>query len=115
LESTIAYLKTVIEYCEAVLPGLDWVPSKKGRRGLGWYDHFIEVILQVAAHLGINPSTDARSVRVADVTPFTVLVFEVEKIFPKKGHSKTAVACARRIERSLKRLREARQNSPEVA
>jgi hypothetical protein len=106
VEALADSLEKIINYCEAILPGMEGLRAKRGQRGLGWYDDYVEVMIKVAGYLGIAPTTDARGSKVADVTPFTMLVYEIEKIFPSKGHSKTPVACARRIERSLKNLEE---------
>lgn len=113
LETTVAGLEVVARYCDALLPGVRGASSKQGQRGLGWYYDYVGIMLEVASQLGINPTTDARGSKVADFTPFTMLVFECEKIFPREGWSDNETACARRIERCLKWIRAARQNSPE--
>jgi hypothetical protein len=49
------------EYFEAVLVGIEHIPAKRGQRGLRWYDHIVESLIEVAGVLGISVSTDARS------------------------------------------------------
>jgi hypothetical protein len=109
LQGALDQLEKIRRYCDAIWPSIEGLPAKKGQRGLGWYDELVETMVQVATLLGVGTSTDARGSPVAGATPFIALVREVEKLFPAEARSKTASTCARRIERSRKRLRAAQQ------
>jgi len=70
------------------------------------------LMVEIAGQLGLpvappwDPSDDQQA------TAFTVLVYDVERLLPRAAWSNTLAACAKRIERSLKRLKVPRQNSP---
>ena len=104
LQATIDQLELICAYFEAVLVGFEHIPAKRGQRGLRWYDHFVESLIEVAGVLGILVSTDARGL-VQDGTVFTAFVFALEKLLPPRARSPSAAACAKRIERSLLSLR----------
>jgi len=104
LQATIDQLELISEYFEAVLIGFEHIPAKRGQRGLRWYDHFVESVIEVAGVLGVSVSTDARGLA-QEVTVFTAFVFALETLLPTSARSPSAAACAKRIERSLLSLR----------
>ena len=68
--------------------------------------------MKVAELLGIKVSTAGNRGEDPYATPFTVLVFEAERVLPEGAWSSNLAACAKRIESSLKRLqRPLRKNS----
>ena len=69
-------------------------------------------MIHIAQLIGIKVSTGGDRSEDPFATPFTVLVFGAERVLPEEAWSSTLAACARRIDRSLKRLkRSTRQNS----
>ena len=70
-------------------------------------------MVQIAELTGTKVSTGGDRSDDPYATPFTVLVFESERVLPEEAWSPTLAACAKRIESSLKRLkRSLRKNSP---
>jgi hypothetical protein len=76
--------------------------SKKGQRGLGWYDQFADVIVQTAKTLDIPIRTGGdRGSEEPSATPFTLLAFSLERALPEEARSGSLGACAKRLQRSL--------------
>jgi len=72
----------------------------------------VSLTVQVAELLGIKVLTAGKRDEDPYATPFTVLVFEAERVLPEGAWSPNLAACAKRIESSLKRLqRPLRKNS----
>jgi hypothetical protein len=59
---------------------------------------------RVAEQLGIKVSSAGNRDEDPYATPFTVLVFEAERVLPEGAWSPNLATCAKRIETSLKRL-----------
>ena len=69
-------------------------------------------MVRVADLIGIKVSTAGDRSEDPYATPFTVLVFQAERVLPEEAWSPNLAACAKRIESSLKRLkRPLRKNS----
>ena len=72
-------------------------------------------MVQVAEPLGIKVSTTGKRDEDPYATPFTVLVYEAERVLPEGAWSSNVAACAKRIESGLKRLqRPLRKTSTEI-
>jgi hypothetical protein len=105
LQDAIDRLEQIAVYAEKLLISLEEVPSKQGQRGLGWYDHFLEAMQKAATLLGISISTRESGSKDEGETAFTAFVLEFEALLPEAARSPSAIACAKRINRSLSRLR----------
>jgi hypothetical protein len=112
LEVTLKVIEGLDDTCERALVLLSDLPAKRGQPALAWYDELVSLMVQVAGLLGVQVSTAGDRGEDPYATPFTLLVFEAERVLPEEAWSPTLPACARRIDRSLKRLkRPLRQNS----
>ena len=112
LEIILKVVEGLENYCERALVLLSDLPAKRGQPALRWHDELVRLMVQVAELIGIKVSTAGDRSEDPYATPFTVLVFEAERVLPEEAWSPTLAACAKRIDRSLKRLkRPLRQNS----
>lgn len=115
LEISLKMIEGLEKYCEQALALLSELPAKRGQPSLGWYDELVGLMMRIAQLIGIKVSTGGDRSEDPYATPFTVLVFEAERVLPEEAWSATLAACARRIDRSLKRMkRPTRQNSPKT-
>lgn len=92
------------EACFAAFSDLTAAPSKNGRDSLGWYDDFTNVLLEIAAKLGVNPTL--RKDRVTGQRSGWLLdaALTLEQSFNPYMRSPSPEACGKRLERSRKRL-----------
>jgi hypothetical protein len=112
LEISLKVIEGLEETCERALVLLSHLPAKRGQPALGWYDELVSLMSRMAELLGIKISTAGDRTDDPYATPFTVLVFGAEQVLPEEARSESLAGCARRIDRSLKRLRSpVRQNS----
>jgi hypothetical protein len=96
--------------CREAEAKLKAMTSKKGQRGLGWYDQFAALMVEAAQGLGIPVKTGGdRASDEPDKTPFTVFAFALERSLPKEAEALSLSACAKRLRRSLAK----RQNRTE--
>jgi hypothetical protein len=109
LQDVISRLEQISVYAEKLLISLQEVPSKQGQRGLGWYDHFVELMQEAATLLGMSISTRESGSKDQEETAFTAFVLEFESLLPEAARSPSPAACAQRINRSLARLRKSKQ------
>jgi hypothetical protein len=73
----------------------------KGPKARLWYGDFARDLAEIAECIGIAVTTRDSQASDPHVTPFTTLVFAVEKLLPRKARSNSLVACARQINRTL--------------
>jgi hypothetical protein len=112
LEISLKVIEGLEDTCARALVLLSELPAKRGQPSFGWYDELVSLMVHIAQLMGIKVSTGGDRSEDPYATPFTVLVFEAERVLPEEAWSSTLAACARRIDRSLKRLkRSTRQNS----
>jgi hypothetical protein len=112
LEISLKVIEGLEDTCARALVLLSELPAKRGQPSFGWYDELVSLMVHIAQLIGIKVSTAGDRSEDPYVTPFTVLMFEAERVLPEEAWSPTLAACARRIDRSLKRLkRSTRQNS----
>ena len=112
LETILKVIEGLENYCERALVLLSDLPAKRGQPALRWHEELVRLMVQVAELIGIKVSTGGDRSEDPYATPFTVLVFEAERVLPEEAWSPTLAACAKRIESSLKRLKRApRKNS----
>ncbi|MBM6583071.1 hypothetical protein ILT44_22990 [Microvirga sp. BT689] len=109
LKNVIGQLQQISIYTDGILAGFEDLPSKQGQRGIAWYDHFVRALLEAATRLGMSTSTRDSGSKDGGGTAFTEFVLEFEKLLPEAGRSPSAIACAKRINRSLSRLRKLEQ------
>jgi hypothetical protein len=115
LEITLKVVESFDDICERALVLLSDLPATRGQPALRWYDELVNLMVQVAGLLGIKISTAGDRSEDPNATPFTVLVFEAERVLPEEAWSPTLAACAKRIESSLKRLQHpSRKNSTQI-
>jgi hypothetical protein len=105
LETILKLMEGLEQYCWRALLILEEHPAKKGQRGLRWYTDHVKLMIRIADLLGMKVSTAGDRIEDAHATPFTVLVFEAERVLPEEAWSDSLAACAKRIERSLTRLK----------
>ena len=105
LETSLKVIEALEDSCERALVLLSELPAKRGQPALGWYDEFVSLMAHVAELLGIKVSTAGDRAEDPYATPFTVLVFEAERVLPEEAWSPSQAACAKRIETSLQRLK----------
>jgi hypothetical protein len=91
--------------CQRALGLLSELPARRGRPSLGWHIELVSLMVQVAERLDIKVSTAGKRDEDPYATPFTVLVFEAERVLPEAAWSPNLATCAKRIETSLKRLK----------
>jgi hypothetical protein len=112
LEANLRALEDVEARCEGALALLAELPAQRGQPRLRWYDELVDLMMQVAELIGVKVTTAGDRSEDPYATPFTVLVFEAERVLPEGAWSPNLAACAKRIESSLKRLqRPLRKNS----
>jgi hypothetical protein len=112
LETALKVLERLERYCERALVKATLTPAKTGRRSHDFYDAYVALMVKIGRRLGLEPRLPWDPSDPEQETPFTALVFEIERFLPRAAWSNTSAACAKRIERSLKALGIAiRQNS----
>jgi hypothetical protein len=105
IETILRVNESLAGYCDYTQAILAQIPSKTGRRALGWYDGFVDLMVSVAGILDVPITTRGTGARDPEETPFTVLVFGVERFLPREAWSNSLAACAKRVQASLKALR----------
>jgi len=105
VEGLLQTVETLYYYSEEARGLVSHMGSRKGQRGLAWYDAFVDLMIEAAALLGIRVTTAGDRVEDPYATPFTVLVYAVERSLPQRARSKTLAACAKRTDRSLAKKR----------
>lgn len=105
IETLLKVAEGLEVHCERGLVLLSQIPSKKGQRGNSWYDDFVELMSELAGELGMKVSTAGDRSEDPSATPFTMMVFALEKVLPEGAQSNTLAACAKRIQRSLRKVR----------
>ena len=105
IETILKVVESLQGHCEHAQAVLAHIPAKAGRRALGWYDSFVELMVAVAGTLEVPITTRGTSQREPEETPFTILVFAVEKFLPREAWSNSVGACAKRVQASLKTSR----------
>jgi hypothetical protein len=73
----------------------------KGPRPRAWYSGFVRDCVEIAEWIGLPVTTGGRRDGDPKATPFTTLVFEVEKFLPRNLRSNSAAACAKQIDRAI--------------
>lgn len=104
----------VKDACERALAKLKGVRGNPGRPPLGWYDEFVELLLEFAHSAGIDPVVMTDRTSEKRYGPFIELALAFEQLLygvPKNPalsmRSSSRNACAKRLERSRRRLGEA--------
>jgi hypothetical protein len=111
LETYLRLLESLSTHCDRAAVILEEAPAKTGRRPLEFYAPFMRLMVGIATKLGIKVSTAGDRVEDPYATPFTTLVFAVERFLPRDAWSNSLPACAKRIDRALNDLGVVRQNS----
>ncbi len=112
LEISLKVIEGLEDTCARALVLLSELPAKRGQPSFGWYDELVSLMIHIAQLIGIKVSTGGDRSEDPYATPFTVFVFGAERVLPEEAWSPTLAACARRIDRSFKRLKcSIRQNS----
>jgi hypothetical protein len=113
LDTILKVLEALDDHCERAQAKLASLPAKTGRPALDFYDGFVALMVEVAAKLELSITTAWDPADDHNATPFTLLVYSVEAVLPREAWSNSLAACAKRIERSLKRYDKTRlQNDP---
>jgi hypothetical protein len=115
LDISLKVVEGLENICDRALALARKLPAKRGRPSLGWHTELVSLMVRVAEQLGIKVSTAGDRGQDRYATPFTVLVFEAERVLPEAAWSANLATCAKRIETSLKRLQQPlRRNSTET-
>jgi hypothetical protein len=102
VEAMLAFVRDLHLCCRKAEAKLKAMRSKKGQRGLAWYDHFTALMVEAAQVLGIPVKTGGdRASAEPDKTPFTIFAFALEKSLPAQARAKSLSSCAKRLRRSL--------------
>jgi hypothetical protein len=91
---------------ETILKGMG---SKRGQRGLSWYEPFFEVLLKAAEGLGIPLKTAGDRGKEPHATPLTVLAHGLERSLPREARARTLAGCAKRVQERLKEHKKTRE------
>ena len=88
LEISLKVVDVLEDTCERALVLLSELPARRGQPRLAWYDELVSLMLRVADLIGINKVSTAGD-RSEDpyATPFTVLVFEAERVLHEEAWS----------------------------
>jgi hypothetical protein len=74
---------------------------RKGPVPRAWYSGFVRDLAEIAEEIGIGVTTGGDRSDDPHATPFTRLVFAVEKLLPLDARSPSLEACAKRIDRAI--------------
>jgi hypothetical protein len=75
--------------------------ARKGPAPRTWYPGFVRDLAEIAEGIGIKVTTASGWTDETHATAFTRFVRAVEKLLPRKEHSPSFAACAKRIERAI--------------
>ncbi|MGO4574105.1 hypothetical protein [Microvirga sp. 2TAF3] len=100
LETGLHVIEAMHATVEQALVVVTMSSSRKGRRQSDWKAELFDLMASVAGHLGIEVTTAGSREANPYSTPFTELVFEIERFLPEGMHSESLAACARRIDRA---------------
>jgi len=102
----------VKDACERALAELQSVRGKPGARPYDWYDEFVQLLLELARMADIDPVVKTDRVSGERLGPFIELALAFEQLLydvPKNPalsmRSSSRNACAKRLERSRRRLK----------
>ena len=105
LRECVKYLKTAKEGVEKALAKVTGTVTVKGRKDYIWYDIFVAIMRFAAEKSDISLNVQDR-VSAKRRTPFLGLVGAYEMCLPRGMRSRNREARAKRIETSLKRLKQ---------
>lgn len=112
--SLLSLSRVVKDACERALAELNSVRGRSGRPPLGWYDEFVQLLLEFAHIAAIDPVVKTDRISGERTGPFIELALAFEQLLllyeHPAGHSMSMRspsrdACAKRLERSRSRLR----------
>lgn len=90
--------------CLAALADLTAHSSRGGRDAFGWYDDFVEVLVEVAGKIGMEPKLGKDRITGERNGWLFEAARALECFFPSYMRSPSSEACGKRLERSRKRL-----------
>jgi hypothetical protein len=101
----------------SIVPLREQQRPRKGPAPRAWYPGFVRDLAKIAEKIGIKVTTASGWTDETHATPFTRFVRAVEKLLPRKEHSPSFAACAKRIERAIDSadaaaLREGKRRKP---
>jgi len=112
-----AYLKdfsdragTLSSACRLAARNLQSKKGKSGKPRFNWYDDFTAVLLEICANNGIEPTVGVDDVSGAARGGLAQLASGFERLLPLEMRSPTPTVMVKRLQRSLKRLREKPQS-----
>jgi hypothetical protein len=105
LDIILKVIEILENTCQRALGLLSELPARRGRPSLRWHIELVNLMVQVGKRLDIKVSTAGKRDEDPYATPFTVLVFEAERVLPEGAWSPNLATCAKRIETSPKRLK----------
>ena len=113
---TIAAFLTLSDYlaeaCAINVEVLRRIRGEPGRPQYDWYDEFTDLLWAIAHRFGIKPSIETDRITGERKGPFLMLALLMEEFLLPEMRSTGPDACAKRLERSLRRLRRQRQKPP---
>ena len=100
------------EACAINVEELRRIRGEPGRPQYDWYDEFTDLLWAIAHHFGIKPTIETDRITGERKGPFLMLALLMEGFLLPEMRSSGPVTCAKRLERSLRRLRRQRQKPP---
>jgi len=117
VEGAHAYLKdfsdkvgTLSSACRLAARNLQSKKGKGGKPRFNWYDDFTALLLEICANNGIALTVGVDAVSGAALGGLAQLASGFERLLPREMRSPTPTVMVKRLQRSLKRLREKSQN-----
>ena len=116
IASLLSLSRVVKDACKRALAELQGIRGKPGAPPYDWYDEFVQLLLELSRIADIDPVVNTDRISGERVGPFIELALAFEQLLllydPPTGpsvnmRSPSRHACAKRLERSLKRLGEA--------
>jgi hypothetical protein len=89
LERWLTSLQELLFYSDLALQTLGELPARKGRPKLEWFDQYVELMTEIAGHLGIEFRTMGKLEHDPHQTPFTAVVYGFETLLPEEVRSDT--------------------------
>ena len=104
IDSFVEEAVRIIGHCSSAYADLTSTKGPSGRPGLGWYDGFTHVVMELARQAGVRPTISTDRVSGERSGWILTVAGELEKFLPRPMRSPSAEARAKRLERSKRKL-----------